>query len=234
MRRIQNVIVTILGFAIALTAAASASAQADGGQRRGAGFMGRDSLLGLLRIEEVRKDLNLTDDVAAKVTELTEKLSTEMREQTASLRDLQDREERRTKMAEVRDEYDTKTREQLREVLSREQMMRLFQIRMQNRAAIDSLTNQWIAGRLELTDEQKQKLADISKEADTKQSELRASMRDAGNDQRSEINQKLRDLRTETDSQATGVLTSEQKESFESMKGEKLELPRRGGQRQAT
>jgi Spy/CpxP family protein refolding chaperone len=113
-------------------------------------------------------------------------------------------------------------------------MMRLFQIRMQNRAAIDSLTNQWIAGRLELSDEQKQKLENISKEAAAKQSELRASMRDAGDDQRSEINQKLRDLRTETDSQATGVLTSEQKESFESMKGEKLELPRRGRQRQAT
>ncbi|MCA9262992.1 MAG: hypothetical protein KDA60_04060 [Planctomycetales bacterium] len=227
MRRLKAELLGMLGVIVILSVASSAMGQDQDGQRRGT-RIGRDSLLGLLRIEEVRKELDLAGDTAAKVAELTEQLGSEMRDKMGSLRDIEDREERRAKMDEVRSEFDTKTREQLRDILSREQMRRLFQVRMQNRSTLDSLTNPWIARRLELTDEQNEKLSALNKEFEAKQSELRASMRDASGDQRSESFQKLRDHRNETDEKALGVLTDEQKTRLEEMKGEKLELPQRG------
>jgi hypothetical protein len=58
----------------------------------------------------------------------------------------------------------------------------------------------------------------------TKQSELFGSMRDASDDQRREAFEKMRQIRSDADAQALGVLTAKQKETFESMKGEKFEL----------
>ena len=107
--------------------------------------------------------------------------------------------------------------------------MRLFQIRMQVRSAADSLANQWVAGRLELTEEQQQHLAQIAMDLEAKQSELLGNMRDATQEQRTEVNQKRRAIRSDADEKALGVLSAEQKETFEQMKGEKIELPRRGG-----
>ena len=130
----------------------------------------------------------------------------------------------------MRDEYDQKAREGLRGVLAREQMIRLYQIRLQVRAVVDSLENSYVARRLELTDEQKQKLAKIKKDGQAKRSELFAGMREASDEQRRAAFEKYRKLRTEADEQALGVLTDAQKKSLEEMKGKKIELPsRRGG-----
>jgi hypothetical protein len=145
------------------------------------------------------------------------------------VRDIEDRQERTAKMAELTEKLDRKAREQLRDVLEREQMRRLFQIRMQVSSDVDNLSNTWIARRLELTDEQKEKLAEISKELQAKSSELRAVMQDEA--QRSDVFQKLRELREAADTRAVGVLTAKQKESYEASKGEEFELPSRRGPR---
>ena len=109
--------------------------------------------------------MKLNEEQTTKVQEIVEKLRTEMREQYTALREIEDRQKRREKMTELSDEFDGKVREQLRDVVQREQMMRLYQIRMQVRAVVDSLANRYVAGRLELTDEQKEKLAEIDKES---------------------------------------------------------------------
>jgi Spy/CpxP family protein refolding chaperone len=230
MSRVQGVFVTLLALALGAALAAAAVAQPPQGPRRGF-MMGPDrgSLLGLLRIEQVQKELKLSDEVAAKVRELRQKLGAEMREKFAGLREIEDREQRRAKMTELSDEFDRKAREQLREVLSREQMMRLYQIRMQVRPAVESLANRRVAGRLQLTEEQQQKLAQLSKDVQAKQSELLGGMRDATQEQRREMFEKLRKIRSDADEQALGVLTAEQKEAFEKMKGAKIELPTRRG-----
>ena len=106
--------------------------------------------------------------------------------------------------------------------------MRLYQIRMQVRPAIESLANRYVARRLELTDEQKSKLAQIDEETEKKRSELFGSMRDATDEQRSELFQKYRQLRSDADEKGLAVLTDQQKQAFEEMKGEKFELPERG------
>ena len=116
----------------------------------------------------------------------------------------------RTSVAEHRE-----AREQLHDVVKREQMIRLYQIRLQVRALVDSLANRYVAGRLELTDQQKEKVAQIAKDSQAKQSELFATMRAASGEQRSEVYQKFRQLRSDADEKALGVLTAEQKTAFE-------------------
>jgi len=69
---------------------------------------------------------------------------------------------------------------------------------------------------------------------EAKQSELRGGMRDATEEQRTEIFQKLRKIRSDVNEKALGVLTAEQKEAFEKMKGERIELPTRRGRRQTS
>ena len=183
----------------------------------------------MLGIEQVQKELKLNDEVGAKVEKLREKLREEMTEQYSAAREIEDRDKRFAEYAELRDQYDQKAREVLHDVLAREQMMRLYQIRLQVRAVVDSLENRYVSRRLELTDEQKEKLATISKDAQAKRSELFSGMRDASDEQRREAFEKYRKLRRETDGQALGVLTAEQKKAFEDMNGKKIELPSRRG-----
>ncbi len=124
------------------------------------------------------------------------------------------------------DQFDDKVREQLRDVVKREQLMRLYQIRLQVRAVVDSLANRYVAGRLELTDGQKEKLAAIKKDTQAKVSELFSGMREASQEQRREAFSKYREMRTDAQEEALAVLTDEQKEKFEEMKGKIIELQR--------
>ena len=210
---------------------AAVQAQAAEGARRGPGMGGRDSLMGLLAMEQVQKELKLTAEQSAKVQEVVEKLRAEMREQLASLGESQDRQQRRAAMAKVRDQFDAKLREQLGDTVPREQMRRLYGIRLQVRAVADSLASERLAERLKLTDEQRAKVAQIAKDMEGKQSEVYSSMGDLNEDQRREAREKLLKIRSDADEKALGVLTSEQKAAFEEMKGAKIELPMQRGPR---
>lgn len=230
MTRVRGLLVLLMTLVLGFAFVAVAEAQRGEGSRRGFRGSSRGSLLGLLRIEQVQKGLNLSEEDVAKVGQLREKIQEEMGPQYAALREMEDRQQQRAKMTELRDQVDRKAREGLREALTREQMMRLYQIRMQVRNVVDSLANRYVAGRLELTDEQKEKLAVINKEVQAKRTELFASMRDASQEQRTEAYQKYRNVRTDADEKALGLLSADQKEVFEKMKGKKIELPtRRGG-----
>ena len=180
---------TALAAALLMGIVSVSTAQERGRSSRG--FRGRDSLVGLLGIEEVQKAMKLTKEQTAEVNEIVEKLRAEMREQFGALREIEDRTEQRAKMTELSDKMDDKVREQLRDVVEREQVMRLYQIRMQVRSVLESLANRYVARRLELTDEQKSKVEAIDKEMQAKRSELYGKMRDASNEQRSEVFQKM-------------------------------------------
>ena len=231
MTRLRRV--TVLALALALTAAflAAAQAQAAEGTRRGPRGFSRGSLLGLLRLEQVQKEMKLNEEQTTKVNQLVEKLGAEMREQYGALREIEDRDQRRAKMTELGDQFDDKVREQLRDVVEREQMMRLYQIRMQVRPVADSLANRYVVRRLKLTEEQQKKVAEIAKESQARQSELFAGMREASEEKRGEVFQKLRQLRSDADEKALALLTDEQKQAFEEMKGEKIELEMGRGRR---
>jgi len=204
---------------------AAVESQAAEESRRGSGRgSSRSSLFGLLRLEQVQKEMKLNKEQTTKVQAIIENLGAELREQYTALRESEDRQKQREKMSELRDQFDDRVREQLRDVVEREQMMRLYQIRLQVRAVVDSLANRYVAGRLKITDDQKNRLAEINKDMQAKRSELFSSMRDASREQRSEAYQKYRKIRSDADEQALGLLTAEQKKAFEEMKGEKIEL----------
>jgi hypothetical protein len=151
-----------------------------------------------------------------------------MREKSSGLRDIQDQKERRAKMIEMFNQSDEKARAELRDVLPRETWRRLSQIRLQVRGAAWALTNARTAERLKLTDEQKKKAAEIDKATQDKTFEVFGAMRNLSEEERrekmAETGKKLQAIRTDADKQALELLTAEQKESFEKMKGEKFEL----------
>ena len=228
MTRARSLIV--LAMALVLGAACIAVTQAHERERSGRGFgrgSSRSSLLGLLGREQVQKEMKLSEEQTTKVKEIVKKLGAEMQEQYTALREIEDRDQQRAKLTELRDQSDQKIREQLGDVVEREQVMRLYQIRMQVRAVVDSLANRYVSGRLELTDDQKNKLDEINKGVRAKQSEVYATLRDASDEQRSEAFQKLRKIRSDADAEALALLTAEQKAAFVEMKGEKIELQRR-------
>lgn len=221
-------VVFVLAGALLAADAEQGSRRGAGSSRRGSGFSGRrGSLTDLLSLEQVQKELKLNEEQKGKVEQIGKKLRAEMREQYAGLREITDPEKRRAKSAELSDQLDDKTREQLREVISREQLIRLYQIRIQIRGAVYALSNEYVAGRLKLTDEQKTKVAEIDKSARQKQSKLYAGLRDAGQEERTKAFAELRKIRQQGDKEALGLLTAEQKEGLEKIKGEKLELQRR-------
>ena len=221
MSRVRNLLVVAM--VVVLGVAFVTAVDAAEGRRRGRGA-GRGSLLGLLTMEKVQKELKLSDEETAKVKTFAEKHRAEMRKQYEGIREIEDREKRRAKYTELRDQSDRKAREAIRDILPREKMMRLYQIRMQVRAVVDTLASRYVAGKLELTDEQKEKLAQITKDSQAARSKLYGSMRDASEEQRREAFTKYRKLRSDADEKALGLLTAEQKEALEKMKGEKLEL----------
>lgn len=148
MTRVRSRTILSLTLVLSTVFIAMAQAQAPEGARRGFGRSGHSSmtgLMGLLRREQVRDALKLTDEQTTEVQEAIDKLGEEMRGQFATLRDIQDRDERREKMTEWTEQVEQKTREQLRDVLERGQMMRLYQIRMQVRPVVQSLANQRVA-----------------------------------------------------------------------------------------
>ena len=232
MRRVHSCLLLAVVFAFVLVSIAAAEERAPGG-RQGFGRM-RGSFVEFLSLEQVQKELKLSEDQIAKVKEIGEKLRTEMREQSAGLRDIQDVQERRTKMTEASNQFDEKARGQFREVLSQEQMMRVYQIRLQVRGAVYALNNGWVADRLKLTDEQKKKAAELEKATESRVSEAYSPLSGLSQEERrermAELREKISKMRDEAEQKALGLLTAEQKETFEKMKGEKLELP--AGRRQ--
>ena len=219
MIRMRNVLVsvTVLMMGAAFVIAAEPAARRS---RRGS----RGSLLGLLSIEQVQKELKVKEADVAKIKTISEKLRAEMRKQYTELRKIKDEAERRAKFAELRTQYDGKARKQLHDVLSREQMSRLYQIRAQTRAVADTLASKYVADKLKLTDKQKTEIAKISADSRTKRYAIYRTMRDADEKKRTEAREKIRELSAEADKQALALLTDEQSKLFEKMKGKKFEF----------
>jgi len=225
------IVLPMVLLAPAQTQAAEERARSDRRGPRGMGYFSAD-LLGLARTEQVQKELKLNDEQKAKVKEISDKLRAEAREQYAGLREIEDEEQRRAKMAELRDQREAKSREQLREVLPREQLIRLYQIRLQIAGPVYGLNNEYVANRLKLTPEQKEKAAEIDKTDREKRYELFRSLRGLSREEigkkMTEMRDKVGKIRKDAAKQALELLADEQKEAYESLKGEKFELQRPG------
>lgn len=183
-----------------------------GGGFGGFGGGGNDGGMGLLRDENVQKDLELVDEQKTKLTALAEKVREDMRAQFqgfdfGSLRDLSE-EERTAKFAEMREKSQkvvTAAQSELDQILLPHQKERLKQITVQSQLrrqdTSEALTSGALAEQLGITDEQKEKLR-------AKQEEVQASIRE-----------KFEKIRQEAQNDLFSVLTPEQQAKLKSMIG---------------
>lgn len=218
---------------VSLCAALTGSATAQEGGRPGGRVFGSGAdLMGLLRIEQVQEEIELTDEQAAKVKELGEKLMNAMRGQYTEIREIEDDQQRQAKRAQLTEAWETKVQAGLGELLPREQLIRLYQVRLQVAGVVYGLNHPFVAGRLKLTDEQKQRAAALDEETQQGRRDVFSGMRDVSQEQRTskwaEAREKLAKLRAAADEKALALLTAEQAEAYRALLGEKFELQRPG------
>ncbi len=213
---------------VAVTAS-SMLAQEDGGQRRPRGFGGGfgfgGGLGGLVAMKEVQDELKLD---AEKIAALTKALE-ELRPQQGAgggfegFRDLS-QEERDKRMAEFRkqmEETAKKVEEKIKSSVSEEQWKRLNELRLQREGA-SALERSDVAGQLKLSAEQKDKIKSLA-------SELRPQFGRRGGDNGGERPnfEEMRARREKLTADIFAVLTPEQKEVYEGLKGAKFDFPER-------
>jgi Spy/CpxP family protein refolding chaperone len=211
----------------------SASAQQKGKGRGGfggfgGGTFGGNNLATLAGNEAVQKDLGVSGDLKEKLNSLRDDLTAARQKeyQTASInpQDFQNlTQEQRQKMNQIgnklNDEFDPK----VKALLSADQVKRLNQIRLQaawQNQGPPALLLADVASELKLSDEQRQKLNALTMEYAQKQRELFTG----GFNQ--EAAAKMREERT---SKALDVLTAEQKEKLNSLKGNSFDVSQLGG-----
>jgi len=188
-------------------------------------------MLGLLRSEQVQKELDLVDEQVDKLKEISETLQPEMRGRFAALRELGP-EERRQKIAELREKAKSRAeevRKKIDEVLLPHQRDRLKQIILQLRGH-SALDDQEIAKELGITENQEEEIRRIRTKIQDRMRAMWEGLRSLGPEERrakaAALREEVRKLRQEAVQQALGILTPEQTEKLEKMKGEKFELDR--------
>jgi Spy/CpxP family protein refolding chaperone len=197
-----------------------AAGQRDGNRRPGGGMGGRGFgvvSVRLASLEPVQQVLKLTNEQQQRVAEINDQLQADRRELFE--RGSGDFRQLRSDMEKL---YKEATAE-LREVLDeQQQQQRLAGISIQvndGAALVDPL----VAAVLQLTDEQKSKVFETGESIRQEMRDEFRKWRDA-NLSRDEFRSKFAEQRSEASSKLTAVLTSEQQEQFEALRGEPVEI----------
>ena len=187
--------ISVLAMAGILSAAVAVFAQST--DRRG--NENSDEGFGLLKVEQVQRDLHLTDEQKVQILAL----SMELRENRANLS------------------------KKIADILTPEQYKRLKQIRLQveGPAAINSHE---VAMKLGLTKEQRKSLKVLQEQIGQEARDIVASLQGLTADERNakkiEIYTKIETLRARRTEDALAILTPAQRKEFEQMQGPKLDL----------
>jgi hypothetical protein len=191
----------------------------------GGAMSGDMMLLGLLRVEEVQKEVDLMPDQI----EALGKIGESMRPQGppgggANFREMSE-EERNKFMEEMRktmEENAKKVSGQLEEVLLPEQLDRVREIALQAQGA-NALLDAKVIEKLVINADQKKKLEDIQASMREK---MGAAMREAfESGDREAIGAKMNEMRKSVMDESKAVLTDEQKKTFDEMLGKPFDLP---------
>lgn len=220
MKRVLQISMAAAIVTLAVSPAGAQQQQRQRGGFGGFGGFGGDAIY-LLGQKSVQEELKLTDEQIKKGKELSDRRS----EAFQGLRDLS-REERRTKMQEIR----KANNKALAEILKPEQLKRVKQIALQQRAGFGLgfvVNDEEISSALKITDEQKEKIRDIQRKGFEE-------LRDVGRDD--EGRKKRQEVMKATNEKVEGVLTAEQKTKLKELKGAtftgKIERPPFPGRRQ--
>jgi hypothetical protein len=189
-----------------------------GGMSRGGG--GASSIFGLLRMEEVRKEVEVSEDVYKSASE-------SLQEDQQKLRSRDISEEDRKKITA---ELDTKAQGIMEEIMTPEHQQRLKGLYAQN-AGARAVINTVIAKEIGLSDSER---ADLEKELQTQSEKSAEKMREqfAGGGERpdfTKIQETMAKMQEETNKFIEGKLTADQKKALETLKGKKFKFPEQRG-----
>jgi Spy/CpxP family protein refolding chaperone len=199
---------------LVIVAMVSQVALAQGQGRRGRGGPGGGGMFGpptagrLLGAKEVQDALKLNDDQKTKIEKINEDSRAKVREA------FQGGSPDRDKMMEVAKE----TSEKINEVLDAGQQKRLVGIMIQVNGAA-AVADPAVAKELNITEDQKKKLADVRQGV---RSELEKLRDDSGS--REDRMKKVQEIQDDVNKKIVAELTSEQQAQLESLKGEKVDI----------
>lgn len=224
MKTAQRILITCAVIAVTISASV-ASAQQKGQRGRGGGFggFGGNSLATLAGNEAVQKDLGISGDLASKLAALRDDMNAARQKEYQSAginpQDFQNMSnETRQKMTQIGNKLNEEFDPKLKAILSADQVKRLNQIRLQSGLANQgpmAILAPEVASELNLTDEQKQKLNTLNAELGQRQRELFTGGFDPA------AAAKLRDERI---AKTTDLLTAEQKEKLNTLKGSAFDV----------
>lgn len=214
--------------ALALLMTSSASAQFGG---RGIRIPASVQNLMMMGSKEVKKELDLNADQQKSIDDLASQMRSEAMEIMSGLQDLSPEEQRAEipSLMKMMTEKSKELQAKVDKVLNAKQLTRLRELSVQRREG-EALEDDEVAEALKLSSEQKKKIVALREETDEKQQELIKSITSGeGGGDRGALREKIMGLRKELGDKTLAVLTPEQRESFEKMKGAKFEFPRGGG-----
>jgi hypothetical protein len=221
-----------LGLMASVSLFAHAQGPGPGGPGRGGGrgmmMMGRGGggegmALMLLANEKVQEELALEADQKEQLGKLRDEMMTPPGD--FNFREASD--EERQKFMEQMAERTRTAIKKMEEILIPPQLDRLHEIQIQQQGA-SSLMVGFVAEKLQLSADQKESLKKIAEEGQNKMREQMQGMFAGGFDEgsREKMREAMEKFRKEQDDSLLAVLTPDQKESFEKMKGEAFDLPR--------
>ncbi|MCO6047636.1 hypothetical protein NG895_27340 [Aeoliella sp. ICT_H6.2] len=219
MRRFVTGLVAVVA-AVALTT--DAGAQGRGGGRFGGGMGMRGGVQrgALLRLESVQEELEIDGSVVEEVTAAQREMRGGRGQgQRGNFRDMspEEREAAMEEMRAARAEQQKKMNDKLAEILGVDRFERLNEIFVQT-AGVAALQDPMVVEKLGITEEQTEEMQQVARDA-------MSGMREAFQSQdRDAIREKMEEIRADIEKDTMGVLSSDQKEKLEKMKGEPFKL----------
>lgn len=192
-----------------------------GGMMMGRGSGGASSILGMLRMEEVRKEVGVSEDVYKSVNESTQEAAGKLRSRDLS-------EDDRKKLT---DEMNTKAQEIMEEILTPEKQQRLKGLYVQLNGSRTAL-NTVIAKAIGLDDSARTALEKDFQAQSEKAGEKMREMFAGGGGERpdgAKIQEAMSKMQEENNKFIEGKLSDDQKKALEALKGEKFKFPEQRG-----
>lgn len=212
------------------------------GGRGGPGGPGQASLnatmFRVLRVDEVKLELELLPDQEEAIGKLMEQSEQERGERpNVNFREMSE-EERSEAFAKMREQFENARQErekrleemseQLEQVLLPQQMGRLTEIAIRE-MGLGALSDKTVAADLKISDAQQKELEEVREQiGQDMRSKMQELFRSGDRDAMREAFAKMRET---SEQKVLAVLSSDQREKFEEMKGEDFEMPEgnRGG-----
>ncbi len=244
MMRTLSKMALVAGLVVVMAGPALAQRQRGQGQGGGRGGMGMQGGVGLLSNQAVQEELKLTDKQKEDLKGVMDKMREASTGVNEKVRDIQDRQEQRTKRTELMKPINEEAQSAASKILDEKQNKRFKQIELQvsaQRQGPAVFKQEEVAKALSLNDEQKGKIDTIVKDYTKERQELMPQRGQGGQGGNRgaggaggrggfnpETMQKVQTLTKEAMDKAADVLTPDQKTTWKNLQGEPFKMPAPG------